>query len=270
MRRAVPNDLSPAATFIAYNYNAPVDVEVFKQEAMRIIQEVEDECGWMYETKHSDGRVGKINFTIWSDVFICNDCSEEIIFWKEAIDKKSATVLDSFPCPNCNADLSKRSRNRAWVTNFDSATDQTIKQAKQILVLINYCLDGSSKRYEKEPDQSDHDLISRIEKLNIKEWYPSDQIPKGDKTGEPIKIGTTHVHHFYTKRNIATLAYNYSWITNSRIRFLFTGFVGGATKLNQLHLKNYVFGGGGCNPGPRKGVIYTPSISLESDPTPEK
>ncbi|MCL4736555.1 MAG: transposase, partial [Candidatus Omnitrophica bacterium] len=51
-RRAILNDLSPAATFIAYNYNTPVDVLAFEQEARRILKEVESECGWMYETWH--------------------------------------------------------------------------------------------------------------------------------------------------------------------------------------------------------------------------
>ncbi len=51
-RRAILNDLSPAATFIAYNYNTPVDVVAFEREAKRILAEVEAECGWMYETLH--------------------------------------------------------------------------------------------------------------------------------------------------------------------------------------------------------------------------
>jgi len=52
-RRAVLNDLSPAATFIAYNYNTPVDVQAFEREAKRILKEVEEECGWMYRTLHT-------------------------------------------------------------------------------------------------------------------------------------------------------------------------------------------------------------------------
>ena len=43
VRRAVLNDLSPAATFIAYNYNTPVDVAEFEREAKRILKEVEEE-----------------------------------------------------------------------------------------------------------------------------------------------------------------------------------------------------------------------------------
>ena len=72
-RRAVLVDLCPAATFIAYNYNTSVDANEFEQEATRILEEVEQECSWMYETLHTDGKTkGRINYTVWSDVFICH------------------------------------------------------------------------------------------------------------------------------------------------------------------------------------------------------
>ena len=96
-RKAVLNDLSPAATFISYNYNTPVDVRAFEQEAKRILAEVECECGWMYETLHTDGTTkGKINYTIWSDVFICSECAGDIVFWDAALDKKADKVRDVF------------------------------------------------------------------------------------------------------------------------------------------------------------------------------
>jgi hypothetical protein len=80
-RRAILNDLSPAATFIAYNYNTPVDVHEFEREAKRILKEVEDECGWMYETLHTDGKTkGRINYTVWSDVFVCRECAGDVVF----------------------------------------------------------------------------------------------------------------------------------------------------------------------------------------------
>ena len=95
-RRAILSDLSPAATFIAYNYNAPFDAAELNAEAERIRNVVEQECGWMYFTldrptpaqikaavailknhradlRAAGGNVplGRINYTVWSDVFIC-------------------------------------------------------------------------------------------------------------------------------------------------------------------------------------------------------
>ena len=49
-RRAVLNDLSPAATFIAANYNLPFDVREFARAGKQILDEVEQEIGWMYRT----------------------------------------------------------------------------------------------------------------------------------------------------------------------------------------------------------------------------
>jgi rubredoxin len=144
-RKAVLCDLSPAATFIAYNYNTPVDVAAFEREAKRILAEVEQECGWMYETRHSDGSIGRINYTVWSDVFICPDCGGEIIFWEAAVDKEAGKVRDSFACPHCGAEQTKRRLERAWRTLYDTAIDRTIEQAKQVPVLINYAVGISNK-----------------------------------------------------------------------------------------------------------------------------
>ena len=95
-RRAILCDLSPAATFIAYNYNTLVEVEEFQREAKRILAEVEAECGWMYETLHTDGKTkGTINYTVWSDVFICPYCCNEYVFWEVALDKNQVKCLTS-------------------------------------------------------------------------------------------------------------------------------------------------------------------------------
>ncbi|MDD4518950.1 MAG: DNA methyltransferase, partial [Limnochordia bacterium] len=204
-RYAVLNDLSPAATFIAYNYNTPVDVDQFEKEAKRILKEVEAECGWMYQTLHTDGKAkGRINYTVWSDVFTCPECAHEIIFWEAAVDQEAGKVRKEFPCPYCSAILKKSNMERAWTTKYDDTLEQTIRQAKQVPVLINYSI--GRKRFEKAPDEADLALIRKIEESEIPYPYPTESIPDGDKTGEPRRIGITHAHHFYTKRNLWILA----------------------------------------------------------------
>ena len=177
-RKAVLNDLSPAATFIAYNYNTPVDVAAFEKEAKRILKEVEAECGWMYETLHMDGKTkGKINYMVWSDVFVCPDCAGEVIFWDAAVDKAGGKVHDEFPCPRCRALLTKRRMERAWTVKYDSALGETVRQAKQAPVLINYSV--GRKRYEKTPDREDQALIEKIDGMEIPYWFPTDRMMEG-------------------------------------------------------------------------------------------
>jgi len=240
-------------------------VAEFETEVNRILAEVEEECGWMYETRDKSGRIGRINYTVWSDVFVCPECAGEVVFWDEAVDRVAGKVLDKFPCPHCQAELTKRGIERAWVTKYDMALKNTIRQAKQIPVLIIYSINGLKGRLEKKPDDFDLENIEKIEKIDTADWYPTAELPDGYNTRQPIRShGMDHVHHFYTIRNLAALSNIFSKIVSSRFKFLFTGFVGGATKLNQFHLKNYVFGGGGFNPGPRKGTLYAPSISMEA------
>ena len=56
------------ASLIAASYNLPFDPIPFERKANDILEQVEKECGWMYETE-VNGKHAKIDYTIWSDVF---------------------------------------------------------------------------------------------------------------------------------------------------------------------------------------------------------
>ena len=106
MRRVVLNDLSPAATFIAANYNIPFDVDAFARAGKQLLKYLEHDIGWMYETLHTDGKTkGRIDYTVWSQLYSCPECSGEVNFTEEALDAETKRVRDDFPCPHCGAGL---------------------------------------------------------------------------------------------------------------------------------------------------------------------
>ncbi|HPN02921.1 MAG: putative methyltransferase [Spirochaetes bacterium ADurb.Bin110] len=263
-RKAVLNDLSPAATFIAYNYNTPVDVQGFEREAKRILKEVEAECGWMYETIHTDGKTkGKINYTVWSDVFVCPDCMQEVIFWDAAVDKEAGAVKKEFPCPHCGAMLNKRRMQRAWVNKYGSAIKETVRQAKQVPVLINYTV--GKTRAEKKPDAFDLALIEKIEESEIPYWYPTERMPEGFNTAQPKgSHGLTHVHHFYTKRNLRILADLWTETRHSPL-FIRTAWITTGIDTICSKLLNFRVSGSG-KPTPLKGTLYISSLFPELNP----
>lgn len=260
-RRAVLNDLSPAATFIAYNYNMPVDVEDFQREVTGILDEVERECSWMYLTLHEPPREvlvgaidalqndpalwsgdpafkrhwGSVNYTIWSDVFVCPQCSKEVVFWDSAIGQEDGKVLDEFACANCHAMLTKRSMERARATRYDDITRQMVTQAKQVPVLIDYSVGGHE--YTKKPDEFDEKLIAAIEQRALPYWVPTTELAAGDKTGEPLRLGCTRVHHFHTRRNLWVLAAYFERAQHSplgvRLYPILTGGLLGLTRLQR-------------------------------------
>ena len=62
----------------------------------------------MYETLHTDGKTkGRINYTVWSDVFSCGECGKEIIFVEEALDTETGSIRETFPCPHCGIESIK-------------------------------------------------------------------------------------------------------------------------------------------------------------------
>ena len=202
IRRAILNDLGPAATFIAANYNLPMDVTAFECEAKRILRDLRSELGWMYETKHVDGvTTGRINYTVWSDIFSCPQCAGEITFLKEALDQVTQRVRESFSCPYCSAELTKAQLERLYETYFDKATNSTARRVRRKPVIINYSV-GTAK-YQKVPDEDDLAILARIEALPILPDMPTNKLPFMHMTHQRARMesfGITHIHQFYLPR----------------------------------------------------------------------
>ena len=259
VRRAILNDLSSAATFIAYNYNTPGEVSEFSKQTRNTLKSIEKDLGWMYETKHKDGRIGKINYVVWSDVFLCPSCTGEVVFWEAAVDKDLKKINDEFKCPHCSTSLNKKSVDRAWTTKYDEAISETVKQIKQVPVFINYSISG--KRFNKSPDEFDLRLIEKIANTKIPYPFPTTPIPKGDKTGEPLRIGITHAHHFYTRRNLFVLSALWSaYENNPKGRLALTSvLIKTASLLHNIGLKDGKINLAGALPN----AMYIPSNLAE-------
>ena len=267
VRHGVCSDLSPYASLIAYNYNTKSDVDALTQETVRIINEVREECLWMYQTKHSDKEFGVIDFVVWTESFICSECGKEVDFWGSAVDHEQKCILDEFNCPTCNAIMSKKCE-RVFTTIYDDATGKISRRAKIIPALIVYKT-PSGKRVERVPNQYDLDLISKIEEYKINTYYPVANLPDGYNTQQPIRTqGITDVSGFYTKRNLIALSILFEKINKSRypekLRFIFTGMMSRATIMNRFSPRNYFYGGGGWNLTGLSGTLYIPSLPIET------
>ncbi len=252
-RRVVLNDLSPAATFIAANYNLPFDVHEFAQAGKCILDEIEQEIGWMYRTVHSFTediigqeseilkvllaenkcppwiKLGRIAYTVWSEVFTCPDCAGEVVFLDEALDKETKRVKDAFPCPHCGSELTKQRLDRSYEARFDPVLKKTVQTPKRKPSLIVYSLHG--KRHEKIPDEYDLAILDRIAAMEWPSEMPLVEIPPMHMTHERARMdrqGITHIHHFFLPRaahSIAALWIKANVYPNARIRHMLLFFV---------------------------------------------
>ena len=201
-RKAVLNDLSPAASFIAANYNLPFDVDAFAKAGKHLLAEVAREIGWMYETLHTDGKSkGQIEYTVWSQLYSCPNCAGEINFTQEALDDDSKRVRGDFPCPHCGAELTKSRLERLYTSTLDAATGKTIQVPKRDPALICYTV--GKTRHEKKPTAADCNLLRRVNSLPLPAAVPTIEIPPMHMTHERARMdyaGVTHIHHFFLPR----------------------------------------------------------------------
>ena len=207
-RHAVLNDLSPAAGFIAANYTLPFDVDAFAEAGRALLDEVEEEFGWMYETPHTDGNTkGRIDYTVWSEVFGCPECAGEVVFTSQALDAKTGRVKDVFPCPHCGSELTKRRLERLYESRLDPSTDSTIRAPKRWPTVVTYSVGGV--RYQKKADTSDLETLRRVDQLPVPAEVPLDPLPPMHMTHQRARMdhfGITHTHHFFLPRAAHALA----------------------------------------------------------------
>ena len=207
-RRTIQNDLSPLAGFIAANYALPFDLDAFAEAGRALLDGVEAELGWMYETLHTDGETrGRIDYTVWSEVFSCPDCTGEVVFTEEALDETSGRVRDVFPCPQCGSELTKRRLERLYESEFDPSINAMIRVPKREPAMIVYSVDGAT--YRKKPDAEDMGTLDRINRLPLPPEVPSDLIPPMHMTHQRARMeysGVTHIHHFFLPRAAHALA----------------------------------------------------------------
>ena len=273
-RKAILNDLSPAASYIAYNYNTPIDLNDFSEKIRKIIAECEQECAWMYETDHVDrsGQIilgydknvikGRINYTVWSDVLVCPSCAKELCYWDVAVNPEKGVVQDKFKCPHCGSEVKKNDCEHAIETQFDDVLEKRVEVAKVKPVMISYSV--GKQRFQKSPSKFDLEVISKIENAHFKNWIPSIRLPEGGETRRNDRFGLTHLHQFYTRRNALVLSTFWAKacaIDDERIslyaRFLLTSVFSRSHRLNR-YMPNHF-----RHVGPLSGTLYLPTLQTE-------
>ena len=221
-RSAIVSELSPAATYIAYNLLNPISPDIFRKEFQEILEELKKECEWMYKTMHTKRAIntrtkehpnfideteieGDINYIVWNDVYKCPYCQNEICFGDSQDDGKPGEFKGKFTCPFCDAEIHENNSERVKIKKYDHYIEEEIEIVKQKPILVSYSI--GTKNYWKKPDEHDLELINKIDEMEIPYWFPTNRMPDGYNTAQPARShGITHVHHFFTKRNMWILS----------------------------------------------------------------
>lgn len=209
-RNAVVYELSGLGSFLGETLCARPDPKSFRKSAESILNECADTHGWMYLATDEDNQQGELRYAIWTECIRCRRCRAETTLWQSCVRVDPAAISGQFRCSRCGHTEQLNGQLRATVKQYDDVLDQDITTRKRVLARI-YGTTGSRK-WSREPVASDRALVARIQKTDIPAAFPV--LPMMGKGGENwgdlyragYHEGITHVHQFYTRRNLIALS----------------------------------------------------------------
>jgi DNA modification methylase/transcriptional regulator with XRE-family HTH domain len=246
-RRAIMNDLSPAAAHLTWNHTRPCDPEALEAAFAVIERRLADTFQSLYRTKHSDGKDALIHWTLWSTRHRCPACADTFVLW-EVMDRAVGGLGRSIVCPRCQKEV-----RRSQLQTLDSVPAWIAYETK------------NGKRHEKAASAEDIAWATSHRRESVGAWYP--EIRLGPDREMYVRCalqlqGISTVADFYMPRNLRALALLWREITavaDDRIRralaFAFTNTAWHGTRMRRFN----AIGG----QRPLTGTLYIPQLSSE-------
>lgn len=267
-RRYVLSDLSPIATFISNNQTSSPDIRRFQRTLTSVISNVKKEFGWIYESIYPNTKkTTQLYHMVWSEVYNCPSCSNDVVFWEAAVDKNTGVIAKEFECSHCGALLAKQQLERKQESVFHEATGEVHNQSVFIPVASRFLVRGDKADYPIQ--ENDLETIKKILATKIPFWHPSESIKRDiDMWYERdyTSLGIFNLDSFYTKRNLLCFAalWNESQkiedlVTRNSVLFTLTGMAVNLSRMNcWRHEVSFPY-------NPISGTLYVSSLSVESN-----
>lgn len=205
-RNAVLYDLSELAAFIGDSLlNAPDPVE-FESAASALLQTLENELGWMYQTTGPDGREGDIRHILWTEHLVCPNCGEISTFWESAVEVEPARIRELAKCESCLHQFKSGSAERLTETYEDNLLGVQRERRVRTPAFV-YGISGRT-RWKRPAQTADFDLLERIDHQHLPTSVPivrmmnSSDSRWGYMHRSGYHFGIEYVHDFYTRRNL--------------------------------------------------------------------
>ncbi len=217
-RRAVVYELTGLGSFIGQTFTSQPDPIAFASAATRLLAEAERRYGWLYETVDEHGASAFARHFIWSELLECPSCHSELPVWDACVKLKPARIADKWKCPKCGKAADVAASSKVSEQHFDALLGTTLTSKARRLARV----DGITARrhWTRPPSARDLELVARIEGEPIPPTVPI--VPMmgkggtgwGDLWRSGYHEGITHVHHFYTRRNLIALGGLYALVEN--------------------------------------------------------
>jgi len=209
-RNCVLYDLSELACFISNSLLNPPDPIAFTEAANDVLRILESDWGWVYRAQDDASSPGAIRYTLWTDHPICPNCGVVSTYWDLAVSLSPPRMASAVRCLDCSHEFDVASAERLTEEYWDDLLGQTCRRRVRAPVFV---YGRTDKSFWKRPiSEADLELIERTDDTPVPPRAPIEPMlgKGGSHWGELYRagyhFGITHVHHFYTRRNLIALA----------------------------------------------------------------
>ena len=201
VRNAVLYELSALGAFVSNVLTKPPQPSQFRKAAEVILQEAEFEDAKLYGAYSPEGESGEIRYIIWSDVIRCPSCKDSVSLWDACVFRNPARISTHFICPNCSHKSTTNQVSRVTERLSDSIVGGSYETRMRVPVWL-YGKTGR-RNWSRATTKEDIRHFQQIcEEESVPSSVPNVPIPWGDLHRSGYHLGITHVHHFYTRRNL--------------------------------------------------------------------
>lgn len=204
-RNAVLYELGALGAFVGQTLTNPPDPKAFRKAADRILRDAECDSDWMYEAIDPEGNKGAIRHAVWTDLLRCPACRRQVTLWDSCVSLDPARIESVFRCPRCAHETAFDTVERVTETVADDVTGKDTERRARKMARV-YGITGK-KRWSRSATKADVALLDRIAREPIPNGVPNVLIPWGDLYRRGYHQGITHLHHFYTRRNLIVFAH---------------------------------------------------------------
>ncbi|MEM6813342.1 MAG: DNA methyltransferase [Bacteroidota bacterium] len=267
-RKAVLYELSTLGSFISKVMCNPPSSKEFEKVAKALINEVHEELSDIYTVKDKQGRSGELRYAIWSDLLICPNCKSEHTYYDVAVSKSPLQVKREFVCNKCGHQDEISTLEKVTEEYYDPVLQQNTTRKKRVPAWIY----GKTGKENWSRKASHEDLLTND--TCLKDLEPS-QIPNykinwGILHRKGYHTGITHLHHFYTNRNLYVFSSLWNKITqypekyHDALKLVFLSYNSShSTLMSRVVVKkdnsDFVI------TGSQSGVLYISSLPVEKN-----
>ena len=203
-RNAVLYELGALGAFVGQTLIHPPEPNSFRRAAEQVLRDAEADYGWVYGALDTEGRDGTIRHIIWSDLLRCPACGREVSLWDACVSFDPAQIAPEFICPVCHSEVPRVIVERVTGSVPDSLVDK--RRVLRVRRPVYVYGSTGNKRWSRSVTAHDLALLSRVEHEPLPESVPKVEIPWGDLYRRGYHQGLSHLHHFYTPRNLFVFA----------------------------------------------------------------